>query len=52
MTGWELAIVSALYLRVAWRYHEMGDPGMVIAFVAYAAANAGFILSITQRARK
>ena len=43
MTGWELAVVSALYLRFAWRAYGADDPGYALAFVAYALANVGFI---------
>jgi len=43
MTPWELLIASGLYLSVAIRYMNANDPGMALAFFAYAVANVGFI---------
>lgn len=43
MTPWELAVASLLYIMVSWRYLGNGDPGMALAFFAYALANIGFI---------
>jgi hypothetical protein len=43
MTPYELGIASLLYLVVAGRYFQHGDPGMALAFAAYALANVGFI---------
>jgi len=43
VTPWELLIASGLYLSVAIRYLRHDDPGMALAFFAYALANVGFI---------
>lgn len=43
MTPWELGLASGLYLMVAFRYLADSQPGMALAFVSYALANAGFI---------
>lgn len=43
MKLWELALAALLYLSVARRYFLADDPGMTLAFVAYAVANVGFI---------
>ena len=43
MTPWELLIASVLYVSVSWRYVDNGDPGLALAFLAYALANIGFI---------
>lgn len=45
MTPWELALAGVLYLSVAYRYLQHNDPGMALAFLAYAIANVGFIWS-------
>lgn len=49
MTPWELALASLLYFNVSWRYLANNDPGMALAFAAYAVANAGFIWAATAR---
>ena len=43
MTPWELVLAAALYLLVAGRYLAADNPGMALAFFAYALANVGFI---------
>jgi hypothetical protein len=43
VTPWELIIAAGLYLSVAVRYVKAGDPGMALAWAAYAVANIGFI---------
>jgi hypothetical protein len=43
VTPWELIIAAGLYLSVAVRYGKAGDPGMALAWAAYAVANIGFI---------
>jgi hypothetical protein len=43
VTPWELLIAAGLYLSVAVRYGKAGDPGMAVAWAAYAVANIGFI---------
>lgn len=43
MRPWELGIAGVLYLIVAIRYGFAGNPGMALAFAAYALANVGFI---------
>ena len=45
MNAWQLAAAAGLYLWVAADYAHHGHYGMSFAFVAYAAANAGFILA-------
>lgn len=40
-----LAIVAVIYALVAVSYWRSGDHGMTLAFVAYALANVGFIVS-------
>lgn len=45
MKPWELAAAALLYVSVAVRYGRAGDVGMAIAFVFYAGANVGFIIS-------
>lgn len=46
MTAWELAVASALYICVAFRYASFGNSGMAVAFVAYAVANLGFLWAL------
>ncbi len=43
MTPWELLIAAGLYLSVALRYYGADNPGMALAWGAYAVANVGFI---------
>lgn len=45
MTPWELLIAGLLYANVARRYLDHGDPGLALAWGAYALANVGFIWS-------
>lgn len=45
MTPWELLIAGLLYANVARRYLDHGDPGLALAWGAYALANIGFIWS-------
>ena len=45
MRPWELGAASLLYLSVAYRYLGADNPGMALAFFAYALANIGFIWS-------
>lgn len=49
MTPWELGLASGLYLLVAFRYAADSQPGMALAFAAYAVANAGFIWAAVYR---
>lgn len=49
MTPWELMAAGLLYLSVAWRYAHHGDIGMAIAFVCYAGANVGFVISAVSK---
>lgn len=49
MTPWELIFAALLYANVARRYGIDGDPGMCLAWAAYAAANLGFIWSALLR---
>jgi hypothetical protein len=48
MTGWQLVIAGALYAWVAFDFAAAGRWGMVLAFTAYAVANAGFIWDARQ----
>lgn len=41
---WPMAAAGGLYLLMGVAYLRRGEPGMAIAFFAYALANAGFIL--------
>ena len=41
-----LLIVSLLYLVTAGDYFKKDEPGMGIAFLAYAVANIGFIINL------
>lgn len=44
-----LALATALYAAQAVGYHFAHRPGMVVAFIGYAIANAGLIYdAITQ----
>lgn len=43
MTPWELLLAAGLYALVAVRYTLHDNPGMAVAFAAYAVANVGFI---------
>lgn len=45
MTAWQLGIAAVVYVWVAFDYACLGQMGMALAFVAYAAANLGFILA-------
>jgi hypothetical protein len=45
MNAWELWLAAGLYVSVAIRYGQHGDPGMCVAFIAYAAANVGMFFS-------
>ena len=38
-----LWLASGLYLWQAFEYYRVDNPGMALAFVSYACANAGFI---------
>lgn len=44
MSAGLLGVVTVIYLGVAVGYWRDGRHGMALAFVAYALANAGFIL--------
>lgn len=48
MSSWLLAITGLIYLGVAVDYFLNKNMGMALAFVAYALANLGFILSNVQ----
>ena len=53
MTPWELGIASLLYLSVAYRYLCDGNPGMALAFAAYALAmGAGVLYELKERDSK
>ena len=43
-----LVAVAIAYLFVAWGYMRSGRWGMAVAFVAYAAANIGFMLDLLE----
>ena len=43
MTPYELILAGLLYLSVALRYWNAGDPGHALAWFAYSVANAGFV---------
>ena len=43
MKGIEIALAAVLYVIAAVRYGMAGNPGMAIAFAAYALANVGLI---------
>jgi len=45
VTPWELGLAGLLYVSVAARYGMAGNPGMALAFAAYAVANVGFIIA-------
>ena len=45
MMPWELAVAAILYLIVGARYYLADNPGMALAFAAYAVANVGFIIA-------
>lgn len=45
MSAWMLAIASGLYLLAALDYARQGNSGFAIAFLAYAVANAGFVIA-------
>jgi hypothetical protein len=47
MKLWELGLAALLYLNVARRFAPV-DPGLALAWAAYAVANAGFIWSATR----
>ena len=49
MTPWELALAGLLYLSVSVRWYLAGDPGMALAWGAYALANVGFVISAMAR---
>jgi len=44
-----LLIVSLLYLVTARDFFKKNDPGMGLAFIAYALANIGFIISLIKK---
>lgn len=44
-----LTLVTVIYLGVAISYARDGRTGMAIAFVAYAAANVGFIIDAVKQ---
>lgn len=44
-----LAIVGVIYVIVAIDYFASRQFGMCVAFIAYALANAGFILANLER---
>lgn len=46
MGAWLLGVVTVIYVAVAASYGLQGRWGMCMAFVAYGAANVGFILDI------
>jgi hypothetical protein len=46
-----LIIVTILYLITSYEYIKRKDPGMAIAFFAYALANVGFIVNLIRTAR-
>jgi hypothetical protein len=41
-----LFIVCLLYLVTALDYYRKQDVGMCVAFIAYAAANIGFMINL------
>ncbi len=43
MTPWELLLAAGLYASVSVRYALTDNPGMSLAWGAYAVANLGFI---------
>ena len=45
MSNTLLGIVGMIYMAVAAQYWAENNPGMAIAFVAYALANLGFIIA-------
>lgn len=45
MTHWELIIAAMLYFNIGRRYFFADDPGMALAWSAYAVANLGFLWS-------
>jgi hypothetical protein len=47
-----LLIVSLLYLVTAWDYFKKEEPGMALAFGAYALANIGFIINLIRLGEK
>lgn len=44
-----LSLSIALYLVVAADYARTGRSGLAVAFVCYAAANAGFLWDLVRR---
>lgn len=45
MSVWALAAASCLYLITCADYYLREDYGMALAFLAYAVANAGFVMA-------
>ncbi len=45
VTHWELVIAAALYFNIGHRYFMADDPGLALAWSAYAVANLGFLWS-------
>jgi hypothetical protein len=38
-----IALVTLIYLGVAWGYYAEGRPGMAFTFIGYSVANIGLI---------
>lgn len=50
MTGTiPLWLAAGLYCWQAWEYTRADNPGMALAFAAYAVANVGFILAFAPK---
>ena len=49
MSNTLLLVVACIYTYVAYDYYARGQPGMSLAFAAYAVSNLGFILHNTQK---
>ena len=47
-----LLIVTLLYIVTSWDYLKKDEPGMAIAFAAYAVANIGFIINLIRLGEK
>lgn len=48
MTATLLTLVAIAYGWTAYTYYADGRVGMMVAFIAYAAANVGFIMDSQQ----
>lgn len=51
MTAWELVAAGFLYLNVARRLFAH-DPWLAFAWLCYAGANAGFVMSMLKMVQK